>query len=65
MNMPLNRLNELANGRRSVTADTALRLAKLLGTTPRLWLNMQAEVDLYDAWRKQGRREEATSPAIV
>ena len=57
MNVPLNRLNELVNGRRSVTADTALKLAKLLGTTPQLWLNMQAEMALYDARRKQDRRE--------
>lgn len=57
MSIPIVRMNELVNGRRGVTADTALRLAGLLGTTPQFWLNMQAEIDLYEARRKQLRRE--------
>lgn len=43
------RLSELVNGRRGVSPDTALRLARVLGTTPDLWLNLQQRVDLYDA----------------
>lgn len=43
------RLSEIVNGRRGVTPDTALRLARVLGTTPDLWLNLQQRVDLYDA----------------
>lgn len=44
-----NRLNELIRGKRGVTADTALRLAKLLKTTPEFWLNLQNAYDLYEA----------------
>lgn len=43
------RLSEIVNGRRGVSPDTALRLARVLGTTPDLWLNLQQRVDLYDA----------------
>lgn len=49
MGMSLNRLNELIRGKRGVTADTALRLAKLLKTTPEFWLNLQNAYDLYEA----------------
>jgi len=40
------RLNQIVNEKRSVTADTALRLAKALGTTPEFWMNLQARYDL-------------------
>lgn len=43
------RLNEIINGKRSITPSTALRLAKALGTTPQFWLNGQLLVDLYRA----------------
>jgi len=43
------RINELVNGRRGVTPDTALRLARLLGTTPEFWLNQQRNWDLWHA----------------
>jgi addiction module HigA family antidote len=49
MGMSLNRLNEILKGKRGVTADTALRFAKLTGTTPEFWLNLQNQVDLYEA----------------
>lgn len=49
MDMSVNRLNELINGKRGVTAETALRLAKLLKTTPEFWMNLQAALDLYQA----------------
>jgi addiction module HigA family antidote len=42
------RLNEVVNGKRGVTPDTALRFARALGTTPDFWLNLQLVVDLYD-----------------
>jgi addiction module HigA family antidote len=41
------RLNEIVNGRRGVTPDTALRLSRLLGTTPDFWLNGQLAWDLW------------------
>ena len=40
------RINEIVLGRRSVTADTALRIGKALGTTAEFWLNLQAAYDL-------------------
>ena len=43
------RINELVNGKRGVTPDTALRLAKLLGTSPEFWLNGQQVWDLWHA----------------
>jgi antitoxin HigA-1 len=49
MGISLNRLNELVRGKRGVTADTALRLARLLKTTPEFWLNLQNASDLYEA----------------
>lgn len=42
------RLNEIVNGKRGVSTDTALRFAKALGTTPDFWLNAQRVVDMYD-----------------
>lgn len=47
-----NRLNELVLGKRGVTADTALRLARRFGTTPQIWMHLQADWDLQDALRK-------------
>ncbi len=49
MDISLNRLNELIRGKRGVTADTALRLARLLKTTPEFWMNLQNAYDLYEA----------------
>jgi addiction module HigA family antidote len=49
MGISVNRVNELIRGKRGVTADTALRLAKLLKTTPEFWLNLQNAFDLYEA----------------
>lgn len=49
LRMTYARLSEIIHGKRGITADTALRLAKLLGTTPDLWLNLQSAVDLWDA----------------
>jgi addiction module HigA family antidote len=51
--MPFQRVNQIVRQRRAVTPDTALRLARLLGTTPDFWLNLQLAWDLYHA------REEA------
>ena len=46
------RLNEIIQGRRPITVDTALRLAKFFGTTPDVWLNLQRRVDVYNAMRR-------------
>ncbi|HET6765328.1 MAG TPA: HigA family addiction module antitoxin [Longimicrobiaceae bacterium] len=43
------RVNEIVHGKRGITSDTALRLARLLGTSPDFWLNGQLAWDLYHA----------------
>jgi addiction module HigA family antidote len=47
------RLNEFIKGKRGVTAEAALDLAEALGTSPRLWMNLQATFDLHAAARKR------------
>jgi addiction module HigA family antidote len=47
------RLNEFIKGKRGVTAEAALDLAEVLGTSPRLWMNLQATFDLDHAARKR------------
>src|SRR5436853_2012413 len=42
LRISLNRLNEIVLGKRGITADTALRLARLLKTSPQLWMRLQA-----------------------
>ena len=51
------RVNELVNGKRGVTADTALRLARAFGTSPDVWINLQVRVDLWEAEHSRGSRE--------
>ena len=46
ISVPPRRINEIVHGKRSVTADTALRLARFFGTTERFWLNLQVRYDL-------------------
>ena len=53
MGISRNRLNELIQGKRGMTADTALRLAKLLKTDAEIWMNLQAQYDLWHAARAQ------------
>lgn len=54
IDVPVTRISEIVRGRRGVTADTALRLARLFGTSPELWLGLQAEYDLRMARRDFG-----------
>lgn len=44
--VPPRRINEIVHGKRAITADTALRLARYFGTSARFWLNLQAQYDL-------------------
>jgi antitoxin HigA-1 len=46
ISVPPRRINEIVHGKRAVTADTALRLARYFDTTARFWLNLQAQYDL-------------------
>ena len=44
--VPPRRINEIVNGQRAITADTALRLGRYFGMTPQFWLNLQSHYDL-------------------
>ena len=54
LGVPVTRVSEILRGRRGVSADTALRLARFFGTSPDLWLGLQAEYDLRVAERAVG-----------
>jgi addiction module HigA family antidote len=47
--VPPRRINEIILGKRGITADTALRLAKRFGNAPRYWMELQADFDLAEA----------------
>ena len=56
LDISLNRLNEIVLGKRVITADTALRLARLLKTSPQLWMRLQADWDLHQAMQREARK---------
>ena len=58
LRVPMNRVSAIVNGRRSITADTAMRLARYFGTSPQYWLNIQTAYDLEIAAIKIGSRIE-------
>lgn len=58
LRVPVTRISEILHGRRAITADTALRLARYLGTTAQYWLNLQASYDLKIAELALGRKIE-------
>ncbi len=51
MGVPPRRINEIVHGKRAVTADTAIRLARALGTSEQFWMGLQADYDLEEARR--------------
>ena len=55
MGVSMQRVNTLINGKRDMTAETAILLAKALKTTPQFWLNLQMTCDLYAANRRLKR----------
>jgi antitoxin HigA-1 len=55
LDVPTNRVNEILNGRRAITGDTALRLAHFLGTTAEFWLNLQSLYEIRVAQKKAGK----------
>lgn len=59
LDVPVTRVSEILRGRRGVTADTALRLARFFGTTPERWLVLQATYDLHVAYRDAGESIES------
>jgi addiction module HigA family antidote len=46
LDVPSNRISAILKGQRGITADTALRLSRYLGTTPQVWLNLQKAFEL-------------------
>jgi antitoxin HigA-1 len=54
LRVPATRIGAIVKGERSVTADTALRLARFFGTSPEFWMSMQATHDLTKARRERG-----------
>ncbi len=56
LSVPVNRITSILNKKRSVTADTALRLSRYFGTTPEFWLNLQVSYDLKIVQRKKGKK---------
>ncbi len=59
------RINEIVLGKRSVTADTALRLARYFGTSPQFWMGLQAEYELDVAEDTSGERIEKEVRILV
>jgi antitoxin HigA-1 len=60
MGVPIQRVNTIVNGKRGITAETAILLSEALDTTPELWMGLQADHDLWHALR---RREAERSKA--
>ena len=55
LGVPQNRISDILRGRRGITADTALRLARYLNTTPQVWLNLQKAYELRVAELESGK----------
>jgi len=56
LSVPVNRITSIVNGKRSITADTALRFARYFGTSPDFWLNLQSSYGLKIALKKYGKK---------
>ena len=56
LHVPPGRISEIVNGKRGMTADTALRLARYFGTTPKLWMNLQTAYDLEVSARVESKQ---------
>lgn len=62
IHVPYQRINEIVNGRRGVTASTALRLAKFFGMSAAFWMNLQLRWDLYQTQQLERNDLEAIQP---
>ncbi|MDD3582143.1 MAG: HigA family addiction module antitoxin [Desulfobacca sp.] len=56
------RLSEILRGKRSITPDTALRLARFFDTTPEFWLGLQMDISLWDTLQAHGAEYEKITP---
>ena len=59
LRVPVTRISDIVNGRRGISADTALRLARFFGNSPEFWMNLQSAYDLERAQRDSMRRIES------
>ncbi len=62
--VPPRRINEIVHGKRGITADTALRLAKYFGTSAEFWINLQSHYELDRAEDAVGKQIEAIRPTL-
>jgi antitoxin HigA-1 len=62
MGVPIQRVNTIVNGKRGITAETAILLAEALDTTPEFWMGLQAD---YDLWHALGKRAAAKGKGSV
>jgi antitoxin HigA-1 len=65
MSVPPRRINQIVQGTRAITADTALRLARYFNTSDRFWLNLQARYDLEMEKDRLGKRLEDEVKVLV
>jgi len=64
LRVPPGRINQIINGKRSITSDTALRLAKYFGNSPEFWMNLQQMYDLSKTRTEHGKQiEQEVRPA--
>jgi addiction module HigA family antidote len=59
ISVPPRRINEIVHGKRAITADTALRLARYFKTTERFWMNLQARYELETERDRLGDRQKS------
>ncbi|MBX3184648.1 MAG: HigA family addiction module antidote protein [Polyangiaceae bacterium] len=57
MGVPVQRVNTIISGKRGVTAETALLLARVFNNTPQFWMSLQTSVDLWEAQRGLEKRK--------
>ena len=62
VSVPPRRINEIVHGKRAISTDTALRLARYFGTTPDFWINLQAQYDLRQAEKSLKRVMDKIEP---
>ena len=65
MKVPPRRINEIVLGKRSITADTAIRLGKVLGTSAEMWLNLQNHYEMELAKDKAGSVIRTLKPLVL
>jgi plasmid maintenance system antidote protein VapI len=66
LGVPTNRITQIINGQRAITAETALRLGQWFGTSPDFWLNLQKQYELRLAEQEYGQQiRETVSPRVA